>query len=462
MAVRKRPAEQGVAILMVLTAVTLLAFILADFTFETKLNKLKVYNSMDKAQARLNAESGLRLALAKLSLYKEAINLLEKNESAKDVFGPNQIEKIITEPFMFPIPVPRKADVMQKKLLEDFSKDVLLQGQMMVEIIPQSGFLNPNNMRLPKPTDPGKEMSAKEEDEAGINPADKDKEKDKEAIPLHLYIEKELTDTLKESLELERQNNEDYDAVYGNNEAEMLVKELKFYVNNLDDYQESERGEIEGRYLSKGLIPKHAPLTSLSELYLLEGWNDAIVDLVKDRITVHAVSIIPLNTLTQKQLKVLFPSMTEDQLTDFFRYRDGDKSKTGDEETAHPFKSEAEFKQYLITELKAVDESAYDKRINELKQAGIRLGAAGKLFKVISKGEMNNAVYTITAFIDLPIKPQPPAKKDDKKDSSHPSSDLNPDDPNPPPVSDSQDKNKKDKPPPTELLPPRVIEIQTS
>ena len=76
--------ESGVAILMVMTSITILTFLLADFTFETKINKLRVYNQQDMTQARLNAEAGLTFALAKLRLYQEGFNLLEKNESAKN------------------------------------------------------------------------------------------------------------------------------------------------------------------------------------------------------------------------------------------------------------------------------------------------------------------------------------------------------------------------------------------
>ena len=72
--------ERGVALLMVLSTITLLTYVLAEFTFETKLNKIKTQNLMDKLQSRLTAEAGVKFALAKLRIYGEAINLLEKNK----------------------------------------------------------------------------------------------------------------------------------------------------------------------------------------------------------------------------------------------------------------------------------------------------------------------------------------------------------------------------------------------
>ena len=108
--------ESGVAILMVMTSITILTFLLADFTFETKINKLRVYNQQDMTQARLNAEAGLTFALAKLRLYQEGFNLLEKNESAKKMVGPRTLETVISQPFLFPIDesLLKKANLIQR------------------------------------------------------------------------------------------------------------------------------------------------------------------------------------------------------------------------------------------------------------------------------------------------------------------------------------------------------------
>ena len=68
--------ENGIALLMVMGVIAILTFLLADFTFETKLNKIKIYNQQDKIQALLNAESGINFAQAKLRLYQEGKNLI--------------------------------------------------------------------------------------------------------------------------------------------------------------------------------------------------------------------------------------------------------------------------------------------------------------------------------------------------------------------------------------------------
>ena len=87
--------ESGIALLMVMGVIAILTFLLADFTFESKLNKIKIYNQQDKIQARLNAESGLNFALGKLRLYQEGRNKIEKDDNLKSAFPSSDLESII-------------------------------------------------------------------------------------------------------------------------------------------------------------------------------------------------------------------------------------------------------------------------------------------------------------------------------------------------------------------------------
>ncbi|WP_372653802.1 hypothetical protein [Halobacteriovorax sp.] len=440
--------ESGMAIMMVMSVIAIMAFLLADFTFESKINKIKVYNQQDKFQARLNAEAGLNFALAKLKLYQEGRNLIEKNKQLKEIIQPSLIESVVTMEFIYPIPLPAGSDIQQRSALEEFEKNNLIKGRMGVTISSVSGFLNPNNLRVT----PKVEESNNQED------PDSDEEK---SIKPEEFIEQKLVNTLTQALESEKEVNPDYDLIYGNANPELLIKELKFFVNDLKNFNDSERAEIEGNYLSADIIPKHAPLTSIDELYLLLGWSDDLVELIKDKLTVHEVSVIAVNQLTSEQLKILFPDITEFQLEQFFKHRDGDKELQIEPQE---FKSEKDFKDLVVGKLAIVDDSTYEKRKKELEQAGLTIAVAGKLYKVVSKGFFGRAEYSITAFVDLPIKPTPEVKKDTKKEGVPASKPINEDeiiedefqeDPE-----DKTDEEKKKEEVPLELLSPRVIEVR--
>lgn len=456
--------DSGIALMMVIGVITVLAFLLADFTFESKLNKIKIYNQQDKIQARLNAEAGLNFAIAKLRLYQEGRNKIEKDESMKNAFPPNDLESIIIQPFIYPLPAPKKGSIIQKNALDEFYKNTIFRGEVSVVYTKIAGFLNPNSLRIANkaPAKPGEDDAAlpndpdETDDEASpANSADNKKAQKPEVI-----IEKKLAEALQRLIKDKSDNDEEFHGRYSNLDANYLVKELKFYVNNYDQFQDSEKPEIESKFSQKGITPKHAPLTSLDELYLLPSWDDAIVNLIKDRLSVHEVSVISINEITVEDLKIIFPAINNIQIEEFFKYRDGDPDKNIKGEK---FKNAEDFKNVVVGQLNIVSDTDYEERIKQLKEAGLTIDTAGKLYKINSRGVYNNAIYNLVAFVDLPIKPAPPKK-------APPGGKKDPDDPNEgnPPKDGEQnpddnkkpDDPKKEKAPPIELLVPRIIEIR--
>lgn len=446
--------ESGIALIMVLGVITILTLLLADFTFETKLNKIKVYNVQDKIQARLNAESGLHFAVAKLRLYQEGRNKIEKDENIKAAFPVADLEEVIIQPFMFPLPVTAKANIIQRTAIEEFMKKTLFRGELSVTISKVSGFLNPNGLRLKVKTPTVQTEADKaladseevpEEDETPAQPPAEGEPK--KADKAEIIIEKKFVETLQRLMKDKSDVDEDFHSKYSNVDPAYLVKELKFYVNDAANFKDQERPEIEAKFSQKSIKPKHAPMASIDELYLLPSWDDAIVDLIKDRMSVHEVNAIAINELTVEDLKIIFPAINTIQIEEFFKYRDGDPDK---KIKPNKFKNAENFKAVVTSTLNIVTDSEYDERMDELKQAGLTIDTAGKLYKVNSRGVYNNAIYNLVAYVDLPIKPQPPkTKKPNVEDPPNASE-------TPPPAGGKKDE----KPEPIELLAPRVIEMR--
>lgn len=434
-------SNQGIAILMVMSAIAILSFLLIEFTFDVKVNKLRIYNQQDKIQAKLNAEAGIKFSLAKLRLYQEARNLLEKNEQLKTSIGERPIESIVTQPFIFPIPdaLMANANLIQKNAIQDFLNEIVLQGTLSVNLSSVSGFLNPNNLRISLLHD--------------------DEDSNSEEKKPHDYIQKEFIDTLTKEIDKKIEEDDLFANTYSNIDPELLIKELKFFVNDVNSYDEPEVADFESLYDEDGTTPKYAPLSSISEMHLLKGWDDNIINLIKDRLTVHEVSIIPVNEINNSQLKLLFPEITEDQITDFFNFRDGNEKENI---VASEFLSIDDFKNAIINNLGIADETTYNNRITEFKNAGIQIGVAGKLFKAISIGTFGRATYKITAYIDMPIKPDPPKKKEEEEEEV--TEDLNKEEGSENKEEEEEkeepeEEEKKEKKIPTEFLEPRIVEL---
>ncbi len=435
--------ERGMAMLMVISSIAILTFLATDFAFETNLNKLKSYNAQDRLQARFSAEAGLHFALAKMRIYQEVKNKLEKNSSAKSLIKPSQIEQVLTQPFIYPIPLPAKASNIQKSALKEFEEGTVLKGNLSVTLRQITGFLNPNNLRIPVPENGEQENPDRDQDSD-----------DKEKSPMEI-TEQKLLEMLEEEIRLKREQDNLFDKLYPTLQPRVLVKELKYYVNAPNAVTDAEMPEIQAIYNEKGLIAKHAPMSSLDELYTLAGWPEDIINLVKDRLTVHEVGYISLNDLTENTLRLIFPNITPEQSEEFFRYRDGD-AELG--EDPKPFKTVDEFKNLVVERLGIVSSSDFDERQKEFESANLRFGVAGKLYYVESQARYNTSTVTIKAYIDLPVKPQPkPTPKPGQPQNPDANPDANPDG-NPPSSPDPKgEENKELK---VELMAPRIIEFK--
>ena len=111
--------------------------------------------------------------------------------------------------------------------------------------------------------------------------------------------------------------------------------------------------------------------------------------------------MIPLNKIAKPHLRVLFPQLAEEQIDDFFIQRDGDPKE---ELPPTPIKSIDDFKR-VIKMISSISESEINKRLEELKNLGLELSVASKVFKVVVTGTYGQASQTITAIVDLPILP---------------------------------------------------------
>jgi hypothetical protein len=454
--------ESGMALLMVISSIALLTYLLADFTFETKVNQIKAYNAQDRIQARLTAEAGLHFSLAKLRIYQEARNKMEQNESLKKTIQPSVLDQVLSQPFIYPIPVAEGLSIIQKNAIKDFEEGTAIKGELSVTMSKVNGFLNPNNLRI-IPSANG----SNDDDDDQRNGSDYDNDQNKKEAKTPLQItEDKILQMLKDVFEQQRETSEFFNLNFSNLDPEILVKELKYYVNNKGAIDDPMFPEIEQKYTEIDLKPKHAPMASIDEFYLLAGWPEYITNLVIDRFTVHEVGYIALNEINENTLKLIFPTITDLQSEEFFKHRDGDQEL---QEEPKPFKSVEDFKNLVVNTLNIVNSQKFDERQNEFKAANLNFGVAGKLYLVESIGTYNTATVKIQAYVDLPVKPQPPQTDPNAKNNGN--KNPNPVNPDEDPEDDAdrdtqgeqgtdQTKDKKKVETKTEFMVPRIIEIR--
>ncbi|MBA2403814.1 MAG: general secretion pathway protein GspK, partial [Bdellovibrionales bacterium] len=429
--------ESGVALMMIMTAIILLMAIYGEFTFESKIARIKATNVMDRSQAKLLAESGLQMAMTRLKLYKEAFNKLESNSAAKGQVPPQLLNQLWEVPFMFPIPVGEGANLALKETVKKFTEDSLLEGSMRVTVTNISNRMNLNLLRL----DTSKIKAPVEGQDPEENPNDGIVDTSPTAINSNVSIDQSLYFLMKRLVDEKKEKDEAFEDRYANLNYQELVSNLKFYMS---DYQslmsDPMAGEAEASFQRIPLTPKYGPLSSASELYAIPGWNDELIELIQNEFSVYPSAQIDLNKLTANMLRILVPNIDEEQIRSFFEYRDNP-------EEPKFFNTVDDFKKWVTEVEKIMNENDFKDRIEKFTKAGITFGSNPNLFKVVCEGIQNRSTYTLVAYVYMP-----------KQETAAGA----------PPVDQNLDgDNNPNTPTPvaapaqtTQLLEPRIIELQ--
>lgn len=382
--------KNGIALMMVLTSITILMAIMGDFDFETKINKIQVYNKQEKAQAKHNAFAGLMFSMARLKLYQAAYNYIEKTSAAKDFVTPELLNKVWNIPFAYPVPVLGKMTLEQKSAIEDFSKNSLINGQMLVTIRNVSNLLNLNLLRVGIKID-------KSNNDPNVDPNDDDSQNDDEDN--EFTIEKQLFKILQNAVNKKIEEDELFAEQYSDLEVQELITGIKFYISEKDAIEnDTFVPQVQTNFQNAELTPKFGPMSSMSEIHLLPKWDDAIVNLVKNEFGAHPSLMVDLNKITENMLRILIPDIDDEQIKEFFKYRDDPKNP-------HYFNKEEDFKNYIVNSAALMRTEDYDERFNKFKANGLKFGPSPTLFLITSVGKKGRSEFTLKAYVTLPAEP---------------------------------------------------------
>ena len=238
-----RSQNGSIAITMVISAVLILAPLMINFSYDTNVNKLKVYNMEDRVKAKLTAESGLQFAMARLRLYQEAFNYLQKNDSAKDIVKPETLDSLWNFPFIYPIPVTKNMNRVQKEVIEEFANDTILDGSMNLTINNISNKMNLNLIRL--------SLIETIQKRKGEDPPQENEEDKK------YNVENQLAQILTNAIESKSETDDSFNARFYGMEIEPLIAELKFAMSDPNSIEDAAGADT--AFSEINLTPKRAP-----------------------------------------------------------------------------------------------------------------------------------------------------------------------------------------------------------
>ncbi len=430
--------QRGVALMMIMTAILFLTVIYGDFTFDSKISRLKATNILDRSQAKLLAESGLQMAMTRLRLYKEAYNTIQGNPNMKAAVPAQLLNQLWEVPYIYPVPVGDGAGRAVKDTIDKFQKESLLDGEMRVTVQNISNRLNLNMLRIDM------QKLAAEQQKTETDP-EEDPYKDNATKDLNnqsdFSVDQALFQTMKRLVDEKKEKDDAFGDRYGSVNYQDLFTNLKYYMSDFGTLNRDPNfGEAENVFQKMPMTPKFGPMTSAGELYAIPGWDDQLIELIQNEFSVYPTTQIDLNRVTANFLKILFPTLNDDEIKKYFIEK---------ESTAEPLiiNSVSDFRKYWVEAGGPLEESYFDDRIKMFEAKGISFSSNPNMFKVISEGIFNRSTYTLVATVMLPTQETTPA-------GGKPPADPPAQPPAQPPANQAKQT--------AQLLEPRIIEMQVN
>ena len=278
--------QQGVALIVVLTAVAVLSIAVAEFSYNTRINVGMAYHGQKEVQAYFAARSGIMIALFTLEAKEVVDKIIGTYASFLGGVNTSQIE------------IWRAVE----PLCQGFSS-----GRFNLYGVELMNFDGIDGLGMPK----GQEFDCKIQLEDGrINLNNVATTQDKQT----LYIE--LKGVFMQHFESELFNENE-------RRVDELIAAIIDWADADDNKTQVEQGlvvesmggagEGGGRYSDFGYPVKNAAYDTVEELRLVDGVTDGVYCLLKDKVTVYNTEKLNVNTADLEVVKGLVCSHLADR-----------------------------------------------------------------------------------------------------------------------------------------------------
>ncbi len=415
----------GIALFMVIGAITVLALLVSEFTYIAQVHQKVAYDTADQLKAHYLAKSALKLSLLRLKAYVNVKNLLgavsgnQKNPAPGAPSLPKAIlEKIWSFPFFFPIPSQAPGLTMtERDAIVKFQKDSALEGRFSAIIesesskfnlnLISSSFANFSTAPSPSPSPSNNPANPNPDGTTAPQPATPNAPGNAQAPQVDTKeSQKALSEYLDKILRNRLENDPDFSSEYRDVRIDDLTDNLIAWAD-----RNYERVGPAGR---ESVALKRMPFNSISELHMVNGLDDRLYELFAPNFSAGTIPMINVNTIQEGALGALVPSISKDEIKEFFKYRDGGEEQSED----HSFRTEDEFFDYLQKNISVFhnDKAEVDRFKQTLAKRGIRISVDEAYFKITVQATVQQSSKTLEAWVifspekknQSPNQPPPP------------------------------------------------------
>jgi type II secretory pathway component PulK len=393
----KLDGEKGIALFMVVAAMMILSVIVTEFTYVSQVNARATADSSDQIKAHYLAKTGLKVSLLRLRAYKDLRKMGKGDGAAKNL---PQIPRAVLDPlwnipFFYPIPteIPGLTVVMRDEI-KKFVDESALPGKFTATIESESGKIGLNSilpiMAPPSPTptpgaNPGGGGSTNPSQGQSRQKTREELEKEKQLAFSAEEARKGLREILARVFEEKVRVDQDFADQYRDLEIDELYDNILGWV----DFSHQPKNSS-GR---QPLPYKRAPFYSITELHMVRPIDDGLYDLYAPLFTPYSTPGVNVNKIKEPMLRVLLPGITDEEVQEFFKFRD-------DPDVDNSFKKGDDFFKWASENVATLRSSTtLDDLKTSLSQQGIQILTDEELFKITVTAEVNKATRILEAWI---------------------------------------------------------------
>lgn len=393
--------QSGIALFMVIAAMTILSVLVTEFTYVAQVNSRMAFDSTDQIKAHYLAKTGLKVSLLRLRAYRELKAFGSGGGGSGLPKVPKQLlDQIWSFPFVYPLPsnLPGMT-VFARDEIAKFVDESGLEGRFTATIESDSDKLNLNSMIadfVPKPEpsaspsktpSPGASGAAAGGQSPGASPS---------PSPSNPYDPKEAREGMKRFITQLVEDKFKADPDFAAEYRDLQIEELFDNILGWIDYTHQPRNSS-----GRQTIPyKRAPFYSVSELRMIYPIDDALYDLLAPNFTTSMTSGINVNLIKEPMLRALFPNVEDEEVVEFFKSRD-----SPDEDGT--FQTPDDFWKYVERSFAAYRST--DDLKKRFAQQGIKIITDEEVFKITVLAQVNQATRVLEAWVTL--ESSTPAKK---------------------------------------------------
>lgn len=372
--------QKGVAMMMALVTFLVLSILIGELAYETGVYNGVVWRQADQLRARLLARSALRLALLQVRAAEKA------KEKAKSLNLPETIaDQIWQTPLILPPPAPPGLGVEETKALEEFQRNLGLEGSLSVSISGENGKLNLNQLIWVKQPQQGEQIGGPEQTMT------EEKRKELQNTVKQTYA-KMFTELLQGKIQTDDSFRDKYSSVTG----ETLVGNLLAWMDpqTVVDGDNREKKDYYARFEPTPYALKDAPLFSESELYMIKGFDDTLANFFQENFTTQITGGLNVNEASGTLIRAVIPELGENEIEQILKRR-------SDEKMGGKFKDGADFWNFLNTF------GNFDDAKKRLQEQGIGILDKETAYRVIITAKSGSTTKTWMAKIG-PLPPKIP------------------------------------------------------